>query len=221
MFEKVLVAEDQEMFNLSLRRTLEDLSIPRPDYAYYCDLTLAKLQKALTDGIPYDLLITDLFFETDDNPQQLPDGQSLIGAAKNLQPNLKILVFSAETRPVVIRSLYDELKIDGFVRKARGDAQELKAALERIAQHRRHYPRDYRAQSEQHNQHTFTEFDKLIVRLLYEGNTQKENPVYLKAHDIRPSALSSVEKHLNVMKTAMGYTKNEQLVVFCKEMGLI
>jgi two-component system capsular synthesis response regulator RcsB len=216
LFEKVLVAEDQEIANLSLRRTLEDLDIPRPDYAYYCDLALAKLQKA-----PYDLLITDLYFETDGNPQQLPDGAALIKAAKALQPGLKTLVFSGEARPTVIRSLYDDLEIDGYVRKARGDAQELKAALERISQHRRYYPRDFRAQSEQQNLHTFSEFDKTIIWLLSEGKSQKDIPDYLKAHGIRPSALSSIEKHLNIMKTAMGYTKNEQLVVFCKEMGLI
>jgi two-component system capsular synthesis response regulator RcsB len=37
MFEKVIIAEDHDIANLSLRRTLEELDIPAPDHAYYCD----------------------------------------------------------------------------------------------------------------------------------------------------------------------------------------
>jgi len=221
MFENVLIAEDHEIANLSLRRTLEDLHISPPDYAYYCNHTLSKIKKALQNGKPYDLLVTDLYFEPDGSSQQFPDGAELIKTAKTLQPALKILVFSAESRPTVIRPLFDELGIDGYVRKARGDAQELKSALDRLMQNKKHYPRELRGQSGQENLHEFTDFDKIIVRLLVQGHAQKDIPAYLTAHDIHPSGLSSVEKRLNLMKTAMGFSKNEQLVAFCKEMKLI
>jgi two-component system capsular synthesis response regulator RcsB len=221
MFEKVIIAEDHEIANLSLRRTLEELDIPWPDHAYYCDFTLAKIQKAQDIGQPYDLLITDLSFEVDGNTQQLADGAALIRAAKAMQPGLKILVFSAESRPAVIRSLFEELAIDGFVRKARGDAQELKTALERISQHRRYHPRELRTDTTQQNLHVFTDYDKMIIRLLTEGKSQKAISDYLSAHGIFPSGLSSVEKRLNLIRTAMGFSKNEQMVAFCKEMEII
>jgi DNA-binding NarL/FixJ family response regulator len=221
VFEKIIIAEDQDIANLSLRRTLEELDISISDYAYYCDFTFAMIQKALEIGNPYDLLITDLSFEADGNIQQLADGAALIRAAKVLQPSLKILVFSAESRPAVIRSLFEDLAIDGFVRKARGDAQELKKALERISQHRRHHPPELRVMREQENLHVFTDYDKTIIRLLIEGKSQEEISDHLKACGIRPSGLSSIEKRLNLIRTAMGFSKNAQLIAFCKEMNLI
>jgi DNA-binding NarL/FixJ family response regulator len=221
MFENVLIAEDQEIANLSLRRTIEDLDIPSPDYAHYCDQALSQIKRALQNRRPYDLLVTDLYFESDDNAAQLPDGAGLIRDAKALQPSLKVLVFSAESRLTVIQPLFDELNIDGFVRKARSDAKELKAALERLAQHRRHYPRELRNQASPEKLHTFTEYDKAIIRLLADGYSQKQIPAYLSKHDIRPSGLSSMEKRLNFIKTSMGFTNNEQMVAFCKEMKVI
>lgn len=221
MFENVLIAEDQEIANLSLRRTLEELAIPSPDYAHYCDQALSKIKMALQDGRPYDLLVTDLYFEAENSGEQLPDGAGLIREAKVLQPQLKILVFSAESRNHIIQPLYDQLHIDGYVRKARSDAKDLKAALERLARQRIHYPRGLRNQAAQENLHAFTEYDKTIVRLLSEGYAQKEIPGYLAENNLSPFSLSSVEKRLNLIKTAMGFTKNEQLVAFCKELDLI
>ncbi len=220
-FEHILVAEDHEIANLSLRITLEDLQLTRPQHAYYCEIALSMIKKSGLDQRPYDLLITDLYFETDGSAKQEPDGMELIKAARDLQPGLKVLVFSAESRPVIIRRLYDEFNIDGYVRKARGDAQELKSALESLAKNRKYYPREFRSLAAQENQHDFTEYDKTIVRLLAQGYAQKDIPAWLESNDIRPFSLSSMEKRLNLIKGAMGFTKNEQLVVFCKEMGLI
>ncbi|MES2275981.1 MAG: response regulator [Bacteroidota bacterium] len=220
MFEKVLVAEDQEIANLSLRRTLEDLSIPKPDYAHHCESAVAQVRKALDEGRPYDLLVTDLYFEPEGGAEQM-NGETMIKALKGLQPHLKVLVFSAEARAAVIQSLFDDLGIDGFVRKARGDAQELKAALDRITEGRRHYPREARAGTGHQNLHTFTDYDKTVIRLLFEGFSQQAISDHLETHGIQPSSLSSIEKRLNLIRTAMGFNKNGQLVVFCKEIGLI
>jgi DNA-binding NarL/FixJ family response regulator len=220
-FENILVAEDHEIANLSLRITLEELQLARPQHAYYCEIALAMIRKAHQDQRPYDLLVTDLYFEADGSAKQKPDGMELIKAAKQLQPSLKVLVFSAESRPVIIRRLYEEFGIDGYVRKARGDAQELKSALEMLAKNRRFYPREFRSLAAQENQHDFTAYDKTIVRLLAEGHAQKDIPAWLDDNGIRPSGLSSIEKRLNLIKSAMGFTKNEQLVIFCKDIGLI
>lgn len=220
-FEHILVTEDQDVANLSLRITLEELQLPKPDQVYYCDHALTMLTTALRDGRAYDLLVTDLNFQVDGSTKQLPDGISLIRSARQLQPSLKILVFSAETRSVVTRRLYDEFHIDGFVRKGRGDAQELKKAIELLDKNRVYYPRDYRSGAAQDNQHAFTAYDKTIIRLLSEGYAQKDIPAWLDSQGIAPSGLSSIEKRLNLIRNTMGFSKNEQLVIFCKDMGLI
>ena len=221
MFEHVIIAEDQEIYNNSLRKTLEDMGIPKPDYAFYCDLTLAKIRKAISDNRPYDLLVTDLYFEPDGSARQLPDGAALIKLAKGLQPTLKTLVFSAESRPGIIRPLFEDLHIDGYVRKARGDSSALKEALERIFKHERYYPRELRTAAAQHNMHSFTSYDKTVIRLLAEGTPLKNIPDYLAENNIQPTGKSSMEKRLNHIKSAMNFTNNEQLVLFCREMGLI
>ena len=89
MFKKVLIADDCDSTNISVQKTLTDLSIifDSRDHVTYCDAALSRLQKALTNGEPYDLLITDLSFNND-IPQVLEDGTDLIRAAQKVQPGL-------------------------------------------------------------------------------------------------------------------------------------
>lgn len=221
MFEKVLIAEDHESANISVRKTLEDFGITQYDYAYYCDDALNRIRNGLGDNSPYELLITDLFFEKDDREQQLTSGAALIAAARQLQPGLKILVFSAEHKEVVIKRLFDELGINGYVRKARRDAQELRSAIEAIYKNKQHYPIHLRQVIRQKNAHDFSEFDITIIRLLAQGMLQKDIPTYLTNNEIKPASLSSLEKRLNLIKEAFEFSNNEQLVAFCKDMGII
>lgn len=220
MFKKVLIAEDHESANISLRKTLHDLDV-NPDYVYHCDDALSRIQKALRDKDPYELLITDLSFEEDDRKQSIGDGEALIAEARKAQPDLKILVFSAEHRPAVINGLFDTQKINGYVRKARRDAQELKEAVERIFKGKTHIPAHLRQAMKQTNAHDFSDYDVTIITLLSEGMRQKDIPEYLQKHQIRPAGLSSMEKRLNLMKEVLNFSKNEQLVAYCKDMGII
>lgn len=220
-FEKILVVEDQDMANWSVRKTVESLELPSPMYSYHAENAIVLLTKAASHGEPYDLLVTDLYFESERTGKQMPDGKELVRAAHALESGLKILVFSSESKIGVIRQLYDEFGIDGYVRKARGDAQELKTAIEHLAQNRRYYPREYRSLSTQDNQHEFTDYDKTLVRLLNEGYSQQEIANWLEANRMTPSGLSSVEKRLKLMRTAMKFSKNQQLIGYCIEFGLI
>lgn len=221
MITKVLIAEDHESANISVQKTLEDLAITDTAYAYYCDDALNWITRALKAGDPFDLLITDLYFEPDGKIQELSSGVELIAAAKKEQPGLKVLVFSAESRPAAIEQLFQHEDIDGFVRKARNDAKELKEAIREIARHRRYFPRYAGQLADKKNAYSFSEFDIIIITLLSQGMLQKDIPVYLQRNGIKPSGLSSVEKRLNQMKEAFGFTKNEQLVLHCKALGAI
>jgi len=221
MITKVLIAEDHESANISVQKTLEELTITNVAYAYYCDDALNKIVHAVKINSSFDLLITDLYFEPDSNKQRLSGGMDLITAARKVQPDLKILVFSAENRPAIIDQLQNSYDIDGFVRKARNDAKDLKEAISEIAQHRRYLPRHIRQLIEKKNAYVFSEFDIRIITLLADGMLQKDIPAYLQRNGIKPSGLSSIEKRLNQMKDALGFTKNEQLVAHCKDLGAI
>jgi DNA-binding NarL/FixJ family response regulator len=221
MITKVLIAEDHELANVSVQKTLEELGVRDIDYAFYCDDALVKIQNSKLSGQPYDLLITDLHFENDGIQQQVTDGISLIEASQQLLPAMKIIVFSVENKPATIESLFELQNIDGYVRKSRNDGKELRLALEAIKQHQRYFPRHLTQSINRKNAYQFTDFDIEIISLLANGVSQKNIPSFLLQKGIRPSSLSSVEKRLNHIKVELDCAKNEQLVAFCKDMGII
>jgi two-component system capsular synthesis response regulator RcsB len=221
MIRKILIAEDHESANISLQKTLSELNILDVEIVYYCDDALQKIEKNYQEKTPFDLLISDLHFEADHRAQHIGGGMALVSAAKKTQPDLKILVFSAEGNPSIIKMLFDTYEIDGYVRKARRDAEELKTAIEQISKGQRHVPPQLVNMLRQQHSYQFTEFDITIISLLANGIAQKNIPSYLKQNNIRPSGLSSVEKRLNHIRETLQLYKNEQLVVFCKQMGVI
>ena len=221
MITKVLIAEDHESANISVQKTLEELDINDIEYVYYCDDALQRISKTAGTEKSYDLLITDLYFEPDERKFTLTGGADLIAAVRKVQPDLKILVFSAENKPATIEMLYTQYYIDGYVRKARNDARELKQAISELSQHRQYLPRHIMQLINSKNTYEFSEYEITIISLLAQGTPQKDIPDYLSKQQIKPSGLSSVEKKLNQMREALNFTKNEQLVAFCKDKGII
>jgi two-component system capsular synthesis response regulator RcsB len=221
MFKRVLIAEDHESASISVRKTLEDLGIASAEYTFYCDDALMHIKKNVNADQPYDLLITDLSFEEDHRPQKLSSGMELVSAVKLIQPGLKVLVFSAENKAAVVDTLFKELGINGYVRKARHDAKDLKLAIQAIYKNKIYLSEDLKQTIKQKNAYEFTDFDITIISLLSRGMLQKEIPAYLQENNIRPSGLSSIEKRLNLMKEVLDFSKNEQLVAYCKDFGII
>lgn len=221
MIDKVIIAEDQESANLSVQKTMEEMRIRHIDHVFYCDDALSKIQIAKQKGQPYDLLITDLYFEADGSFQKIGGGFDLIKSVRSFQPGIMILIFSAENRPATIDMLFNNYEIDGYVRKARHDAKELKSALDALSKGQRYYPQALVQLVKKSNAYEFTEFDIKIIRLLSQGYQQNEIPDYLKQHNIKPSSLSTIEKRLNQIRDELGFSKNEQLVLFCKETGIL
>jgi two-component system capsular synthesis response regulator RcsB len=221
MFKKILIAEDHESSSISVQKTLEDLNISNADYVYYCDDAIAKIQKSIRENDLYDLLITDLSFEEDHREQKIKDGKELISVAKELHPSLKAIVFSAEHKSGVIDSLFSEYGINGFVRKARNDSKELKKAIASVYVNENYLSLDLKQEVKKLNSYEFSTYDITLVSLLSQGVLQKNIPVYLQNNNIKPNSLSSVEKKLNNLKEDLQVTSNEQLVAFCKDLGII
>lgn len=219
--KKVLIAEDHESANISVQKTLEEEGISDPEYVYYCDDALVRVRKAKEGGQPYDLLITDLYFDVDHRDQIIKDGVGLIRATRAVQSDLSILVFSAEGRQAVIESLYGLDQIDGYVRKGRHDAKELKNAIEQISRGERYFSRQWVAATRQGAGHDFKPVDIAIIALMAQGVRQRDIPGHLERDRVQPSSLSSVEKRLNLIRAELNFSSNEQLVAYCKDMGII
>lgn len=221
MFKKVLIAEDHESINISVQKTLEDLVIPNIDYVFYCDDAIGKIQKALREEHPYDLLITDLYYEEDHHEQNLKDGKELIKKAKEIQPDLKIIVFSAEHKTGIIENLFSDYQINGYVRKARNDSKDLKKSITSVYIGEEYLSFDLKQDMKKFNSYEFSTFDITLVSLLSKGVLQKNIPIHLEDRNIKPASLSSVEKRLNSLKEDLQINSNEQLVAFCKDIGII
>lgn len=221
MFKKVLIAEDHEHTNISVRKTLKDLGISQTEFRYYCDDALKLIEVAVNQEQPFDLLITDLSFEEDKNIQVINDGRALIKAARHLQPGLKVIVFSLENNVTVVDELFDGLDIDAYVRKARYDADDLKRAIDAVSNHKKYRSADLMRNKRIEKSYDFKAFDIEIITLLCNGTPQKNIPSYLQENNIKPSGLSSVEKRLSFIKTALNISSNEQLVAYCKDKKII
>lgn len=221
MIDKVIIAEDHESANLSIEKTITEFNVKDSEYVYYCDEALNRIQLAILKGSPYDLLITDLSFDADGNAQQIADGYELIRAVRNIQPEIMILVFTGEDRAANINKLYTQYKIDAYVRKARNDIKELKRAFEALSRRETYYSHAVLQILRQENSFELEHFDVTVIRLLALGFRQKEIESYLKENNIEPNSLSKVEKRLKVLRDELGFKKNEQLVLYCKEKGLL
>ncbi|RWU04877.1 DNA-binding transcriptional response regulator [Pedobacter chitinilyticus] len=223
MFQKVLIAEDFPSVNYSVQRTLEELGIAHniKNHVYYCDHALARIQKALNENEPYELLITDLSFDDDATPQEIKDGATLIKAVKALQPDLKVLVFSIENRFAVAQKLFNELRLDGYVPKGRSDARDLQLAIETIYENKKHLSGNLKKVPSDDIVYDFTTRDIAIITQILAGATQKEIAEYLEKNNITPSGLSSIEKRLKAIKDDLNFNNNQQLIAYCKDYNII
>lgn len=223
MFKKVLVAEDEDFMNISLRATLKELGIIQDnrDYVSYCDDALNRVKKAIKEGNPYELLITDLSFLEDGSRQEITSGRELIKAVKEIQPDLKILVFSVDHRKSEANLLFTNYGIDGYVPKIRGAITDFRSAIKDIYQDKKYLsPNLFQDLKGDHN-YQLSELEKTIVSLLNEGLSQIQIANYLAKNNIKPSSLSSVEKTLSHLKTALNVSTPVQLIGYCKDNGII
>jgi two-component system capsular synthesis response regulator RcsB len=217
MFEKVLIAEDQQSVNFSIQQTVKELGITQVSYAYYCDDALLALKESIKEQRPFELLIADLSFLEDKREQMLADGAALIGAAKALQRDLKVVVFSGESNPAVAKDLIDKYGIDGYVLKGREDVVELKKAIAQVLQHKRYLPAGFQQVLRHTNTYEFSGYDIAIISQMIAGTPQKGIPSFLQAKGMKATSLSSIEKRLGQIRGDLGFTKNEQLIAYCKD----
>ena len=132
-----------------------------------------------------------------------------------------MIVFSAESKGAIIDNLFKDLNINAFVRKARRDVTELKLAFEAINTQKTYLSAALRPSIQHSNAYEFKEFDIILISLLSKGMLQKDIPNHLQVNKIKPSGLSSVEKRLNYIKEVLSFNNNEQLIAFCKDIGVI
>lgn len=220
MFKKVLIAEDHEIRNLGIVNSLTDLQITDFDFVSYCDEAMQKIKSAAAENNPYDLLITDLSFDKDHIRQNLKSGQELIAEARNFQPKLKVIAFSIEKKAKTIDDLFKVLQINGFVSKARNDGKELRNTIKKVFEGETVMPQEI-LNLIRNSPLEISENDELILQLLAQGLTQTEISDHFKQKKIYPNSKSHIEKRLNELREIFNAKNNIEMIVVCKDLGII
>jgi len=221
MFKKVLVAEDLGSINHSVVYTLADeLTIPVVEKALYCDDAYIKALKSKSDDVPFELLVTDLSFTKDHRLQKINSGKELILKIRKILPQIKVLVYSIENRPNVIKPLFEDDKINGFISKGRSGLSELKKAVVQI-----HSGVNYISQEMERNLKSavfeLEDYDILLLERLSHGDLQEEISIQFKQNGITPSSISTIEKRLNKLKLEFKAKNTTQLIAIVKDLGFI
>lgn len=220
MFKKVLIAEDHEIRNLGVINTLEELKVPKFEFVSYCDKALQKIKIAIEEDEPYDLLISDLVFDEDFVEQKITSGQELVAEAKKIQPELKVVAFSIEKKIQIIDELFNHSKINGYVSKGRNDAKELKSTIKKVFEGETVIPQDI-LNSLRNNTFEVTDYDVSLLDLLSRGWKQHEIMDHFKNEGLHPNSRSAIEKRLNDLRESLNAKNNIEMIVICKDMGII
>lgn len=220
MFRRIIVAEDHEIRNLGVVNTLKELGITQYDFASYCDEAISRIEKSAEEENSYDLLITDLVFDEDYKNQNIKSGQELIAEVRQRFPNLKIIVFSIEKKPSLINDLFNEHEIDGFVSKGRNDGKELSNTIKKVYQGEVVIPQEILNVMRSGTLDP-TQYDVQLLEVLAKGWKQSEIVQYFKENSINPYSKSAVEKRLNELRELFGAKNSIEMIVTCKNLGII
>jgi len=221
MFNKVLVAEDMDDIFKGIFSVLSDLNVKSIDQVQYCDDAYLKVKKAIKDQCPYNLLITDLSFKEDYRKQKLTSGEALIKVLKEEHPELKIIAYSVEDRLQKVRKLMNEYKINAYVCKGRRGLMELSDAI-RAVSIKKHYvsPLVENALNPTLSLE-IDDYDIALLILLSKGFSQNEISANFSKKNMSPSSLSSIEKHINTLRSHFKAKNVIHLVSIVKDLGLI
>lgn len=222
MFKNVLIAEDQNTINKGVERTLIELKIPNIVTTQYCDDAHLKIKGALNTNNSFDLLITDLSFKADHRDRTLTSGTELIEAAKLIQPNLKIIVFSVEHRIGKIKNLIDNYDINAYVEKGREESSELKKAIQAVLDGKLYCSHSIEQLLRNVDDISQTDqYDELLLQLLAKGLKREHIAGYFKEKGFPAGSLSSIEKRINKLKVLFDANTSEQLIAIAIDRGLI
>lgn len=222
MFKKIIIAEDLDSINLGIEQALKDLGIVDFQHAKYCDDAFLKIRKAIQDNEPYDLLISDLSFQTDHREVKIASGDELIQNVRTLQPNIKIIAYSVEDKGYRIKSLFDKAGIDGFVLKGRNSIEELKKAINLVTTSSQKYISPEIASAiKENNNYEIDDFDILIIKHLSLGTPQDYITETFKELGIKPNSKSTIEKRISKLKDFFKANNTVHLVSITKDMGII
>lgn len=221
MFKKVLLAEDFQDTNLGIVDMLKSkLQIQEIQEELYCDKAFNRLKLANSTNNSFELLITDIHFKEDYVARKITSGIELIQLARELQPNIKVIVNSMEDNPVKINPLFKKEKIDAYVCKGRHGLEELVKAIHEVYHNRTYYSPQINL-NVANNVFQLDQFDMDILKDLSDGLTKKEISEKLKRQNISPNSESTIDKRVSRLFDEFGAKNTNHLIATLIKLGKI
>lgn len=221
MFKKVLIVDDIDLNNVASSAALTSLGIEKIDNAKYCYDAIIKVQKAILDEEPYELVVSDLSFKNDYREDIINTGQELISKLKKLDENLKVIAFSIEDRSSVIKSLYKDIGIDGYVIKDRNSMECLKKAVKDVYENKIGHDIEVSHLLQENKVDEIDMFDISLLKNLASGIAQDQMEQRFKDLGIKPNSKSSIEKRISKLKDYFQANNTIHLIAITKDMGII
>ena len=221
IYSKIFVAEDLDSNNLGMVATLEKMGIATIEQSQFCDNALLKIKKAIIDFEPFEVLISDLCFNTAHGKKNISSGQELISEVKKIQPNIKVIVFSVEDKQSIIESLMEDQQIDAYVCKGLNGLKELKNAIEALSKNKKYSCPVATASLQQKNILELDIYEQKLLELLANGYKQSEISELFKKKLITPNSVRSIETSISKLKDSFNASTTPQLVYMASSLGLI
>lgn len=222
MFEKVLIVDDVDLYDIALVHLLKELHVPHINYAKYCDDAFLKVKRAIHDNDPYQLLITDLSFKRDHKTGKLNSGEELIEAVKGIDSEIKVIVFSIEDKTYRVKRLFEKYNIDGFVIKGRYSVEELKTAINKaFTGSGKYLSKELSCVLQTREICEIDDYDIQLLKYLALGIGQEIIELKFKELKLKPNSKSTIEKRINKLKIYFNANNTVHLVVIAKDMGLV
>ncbi|MBQ4819607.1 response regulator transcription factor [Aquimarina sp. MMG016] len=222
MFTKIIIAEDIDSENLGIVSSISNLAQAQIDTVQSCDKALSRIKESINKGEPYNLLISDLSFNLDTRiPHKITSGKELIKEAKNIQPDIKIIVFSGEDKSAIIKSLFGNHSIDGYVCKGLYGLSELKKAINQVYQGNPFTCPVSKNALHQKNVTQLDPYEVRLLRLLANGYKQDEISLHFIEKGIEPNSKRSIEDRIRKLRQDFDAKTTIQLIHMVDGMGLI
>ncbi|MFC4633578.1 response regulator [Dokdonia ponticola] len=222
MFDKILIADDLGNTNYSVNHILrEEYRISNIVQVQYCDDAHIKFIKAHQDKKPFELLITDLSFKEDHRSQNLSSGNTLISSIREIDSEIKIIVYSTEDRSSKINNLFKTYGIDGYVCKGRNGLKELLDSVKQVYNNQKYISPELAIALRTSSVFEIEEYDILLLDRLSNGYVKDEIAINFRKNNISPCSISSIEKRLNKLKIQFKAKNTIHLVTMVKDLGLL
>lgn len=222
MFRKILIIEDIDSISLGVTALLEKNFTAEVHSTKYCDEGYLKIRRAIFEENPYDLIITDLSFKDDPTREsQINSGEELVSRLYEEQIFQKIIVYSIEDKPYLIRSLFYNNSINGFVVKGRESSTELIEAVNAVANGGIFISPEFANILKQQPLFEIDKYDIEILKFLSEGRTQEDISTIFKKNKYPSPSTSSIEKKINKLKFVLKAQNSIHLVAIAKDMRLV